>query len=59
MISPVKKKTNQTTTTTKKKKQLQTIHRTSDSLKIGTSRSKASLVAQLVKNPPAVWETWV
>ena len=24
-----------------------------------TAYSKASLVAQMVKNPPAVWETWV
>ena len=25
----------------------------------GLVKQKASLVAQLVKNPPAVWETWV
>ena len=24
-----------------------------------TRRPQAALVAQLVKNPPAVWETWV
>ena len=25
----------------------------------GVAKSQTSLVAQLVKNPPAVWETWV
>ena len=26
---------------------------------LGPSFTRASLVAQLVKNPPAMWETWV
>ena len=30
-----------------------------DLLIMMTSGTRASLVAQLVKNPPAVWETWV
>ena len=28
-------------------------------IRIIVSLSKASFVAQLVKNPPAMWETWV
>ena len=25
----------------------------------GAQENKASLIAQLVKNPPAMWETWI
>ena len=32
---------------------------TTNHLRDHTSESGASLVAQLVKNPPAMWETWV
>ena len=28
-------------------------------LVLGAEKAKASLVAQLVKNPPVRWETWV
>ena len=42
-----------TTTITKKKKQNFKIV-----TQVTTQVTKASLVAQTVKNPPAMWETW-
>ena len=30
-----------------------------DDIRLGYSNTGASLVAQLVTNPPAMWETWV
>ena len=31
----------------------------SNSQRVLISTNRASLIAQLVKNPPAMWETWV
>ena len=44
----------------KKKNELLNPEKTWRNLKcIPLSKKRASLVAQLVKNPPAMWETWV